>query len=96
MSEEFDRRIIEAVRATGPDAYPSAVYGWIDTTPGVKGSLAIVMGRLTRLAGQGALRERMTVDERGRDRRAYSMGVGTPVRRKAGAWQPSGRLATSG
>lgn len=88
MSREFDEKVIEAVRRTGPHALPSAVYEDMvlndqQDDPG----FARVYTKLERLADKGLLRQTRIIDDRGREHRAYSMPNGTlhPVRRRISA-----------
>ena len=90
MSQSFDERVMSAVRLKGPDALPSAVYEVLDddARSWFGPSLARVMLTLEQLALEGVLVQRMIVDARGRDRRAYSMGTGRrrPVSGAVGAF----------
>lgn len=78
MSKSFDERVIDAVRATGPDALTSDV--WMEMDGGEVRfwgtSLGRLMHHLDQLASQGILTKRTVVDEKGRDRNAWSMGTG--------------------
>jgi hypothetical protein len=94
MDKPFDDRLIDAVRVTGPNALPSAILLEMDGGEmRILGtSLARVLSRLEHLSLQGILRQTVVVDERGRDRKAYSMGTGR-IRRQT---TPSfGGLATA-
>jgi hypothetical protein len=78
MKPTFDEQLIAAVRLAGPDALPSAVFIEMgDDRAGILGlSLAKVISRLERLSDEGVLIRGIIVDEKGRDRRGYSMGTG--------------------
>lgn len=81
MSRKFDARVREAVRDAGPDALPSRIYeqiigpdaSYLKTLFGP--SIGRVMFTLQALTRRGVLSEGMVVDDKGRERRAYSVVV---------------------
>jgi hypothetical protein len=97
MSKPFDERVIDAVRATGPDALTSQV--WLEMDGGEirlwGTSLGKLMHHLERLAAMGILAKRTVVDEKGRDRSAWSMGTGRMRHRtvETGFGEPSLAMA---
>ena len=85
MTKSFDERLIDAVRVTGPNALPSALLTEMDggSIRFFGTSLGRIFSRLEALSAQGVLRQSMIVDDKGRDRKAYSMGTGRIRRREA-------------
>jgi hypothetical protein len=79
MSRSFDARIQEAVRKAGKDALPSRIYeqligpdaSYLRTLFGP--SIGRVMFTLRSLTRRGVLSEGMVVDQKGYERRVYSL-----------------------
>lgn len=79
MGRSFDTRIQEAVRKAGNEALPSSIYeqligpdaSYLRTLFGP--SIARVMFTLQSLTRRGILSEGMIVDQKGRERRVYSL-----------------------
>lgn len=85
MTKTFDERLIDAVRVTGPNTLPSTLLLEMDggRLRFFGTSLGRIFSRLEALTAQGVLRQSVIIDEKGRDRKTYSMGTGRIRRREA-------------